>query len=60
MEDLFHMVDCGITTNVPIIHTKLKPRKPSERIIKIKLRNPIFDKDKSGFTQDKPVINLEQ
>lgn len=53
------MVDGGIATDVPIIRTKLKPRKPSERIIKIKLRNLVFDKDGCGSKQDKPV-NLEQ
>ncbi|KAI3724416.1 hypothetical protein L2E82_36191 [Cichorium intybus] len=48
-EDQGHVVDA------PVIHKKLKPRRPSERILKNKLKNPVFDKDGGGSTNDNPV-----
>ncbi|KAI3782267.1 hypothetical protein L2E82_12307 [Cichorium intybus] len=48
-EDQGHVVDA------PVIHKKLKVRRPSERILKNKLKNPVFDKDGGGSTNDNPV-----
>ncbi|KAI3517252.1 hypothetical protein L1887_16465 [Cichorium endivia] len=48
-EDQGHVVD------VPVIHKKLKPRRPSERILKNKLKNPVFDKDGGGSTNENTV-----
>ncbi|KAI3674450.1 hypothetical protein L2E82_52274 [Cichorium intybus] len=48
-EDQGHVVDA------PIIHKKIRARRPSERILKNKLKNPVFDKDGGGSTNDNPV-----